>query len=555
MNTGNTTMGNTRIFLLIIYLSLSLSAVLIGWNYPFLLDTLTHPATEKALLTIEDIGKKPHSFRDEEERTRVCNYLLAQLQSKNLSPVTLSTDSVRTRLDTYVTANNIFVRITPPHSSDSVNYLLLMAHYDSTGIPSGLDSTRFSYGAADDGYGIGIIMSLLDNMLSYRSEWKQGVCILFTDLEEEHMAGMKGVKKMHPEIFNHIGLAINIEARGVKGPALLFETSPHNSKLLELYSEAGLPYGYSLTSTVYGFMPNYTDFGIIKDEIPGMNIAVIDNLNYYHTHLDNPDNISEESLSHYLIQLSPLTQTYLISEKYKTKNSLRSDSDKIYFLFPPFGLLQFSKELWSFLNFLSIAIFLIFFFRIIYHCKYKWNTIFKYQVGWMIILVLLFFSGTCVIKSLCYFYDVPFALLNTRYLPHDTCITFILIGIFICILTYLWYKNTEKRKADWWLNLVIFTNLLSILCYVTITDNFFLLLPGLFGLINFYLFAVNRIKWLGVILNLCLLLTETSFIRQLYYALTCGITGLLTILSVVILIPVIFYGFYIANTIRRSSLE
>lgn len=547
-------MKNKGRLYLVIYTVLSLIAILIGWNYPFLWGKMTHPSTQKSVETIKEIAQRPHSFRDSTERMRVCNYLIEQLESKKLSPEILRKDSVKTRLNTYVTANNIFVRIDPPHPTDSTNFLLLMAHYDSTGIPSGLDSTRYSYGAADDGYGVGTIMALLDDMLGYYNEWKQGVCILFTDLEEEHMGGMIGTKELYPEIFNHVGFAINVETRGVKGPALLFETSPNNSKLLDLYAEAKYPFGYSLTSTVYRFMPNYTDFGVIKDEIPGINIAVINNLNYYHTHLDHIDNISEESLSHYLQKLDPIVEAYLTSPKYSAPNSLQADSDKIYFLFPPFGILNFSNDSWMFINILTFAMLLFFIFRITFHYHYKWVMILRYQIGWVFLLILSFFAGSYIIKGLCFLHNLHFDFTNTRYLPYDIIYTFTLVCCIVGIMAYIGYKGSDKRKTDWWLNLIIITNLLSIICYVAIQDNFLLLLPGLFGLINFYLFISKRMKWLGVILNLSLLLIETAFIHQLFHALTSGIVGLLVVLGIIILIPVICYGLYIGQILKKWNL-
>ena len=79
-------------------------------------------------------------------------------------------------------------------------------------------------------------------------------------------AGMMGMSAMwgnDRQEFDNVGLRINVEARGPWGPALLFEACPGNSKVMDLYaSNASYPYTYSLTTVVYEFMPNFTDFTI-----------------------------------------------------------------------------------------------------------------------------------------------------------------------------------------------------------------------------------------------------------------------------------------------------
>ena len=122
--------------------------------------------------------------------------------------------------------------------------------------------------------------------------------MLFTDAEEHELDGMRSAWEENRELFNGVNLVVNIDARGVKGPALLFETSPGNEKVMDLYSCAERPQGLSLTTIVYRLLPNSSDFAIVKDSIPGMNFAVIDNLKYYHTDLDNYSNISLKSVQH-----------------------------------------------------------------------------------------------------------------------------------------------------------------------------------------------------------------------------------------------------------------
>ena len=178
------------------------------------------------------------------------------------------------------------------------------------------------------------------------------------------MVGMKLAYQSNKEIFEHVGLVINIEARGTYGPVLLFETSPGNEKLMELYgNHAQYPYTYSLTSVVYKFMPNDTDFSIVKDTIPGFNFSVIADVNHYHTELDHLDNISEISLQHYGEQIVPIIKHYLTHSKYNNKNYFRSDKDSINFTIPLLGFFHFPQTGYWALNICITVLFLFILFQ------------------------------------------------------------------------------------------------------------------------------------------------------------------------------------------------
>ena len=154
---------------------------------------------------------------------------------------------------------------------------MLVAHYDSRYHNIVRGDTVYSYGAADDGYGLGVILESVNIALKYRPQWNQGVKVLFTDSEEHELDGMYNAVTNNYELFDNVNFVINIEARGVKGDALLFETSKNNASIMELYSNAKYKRGFSLTSFVYNILPNFTDFNHVKDSIPGVNFAVIDN--------------------------------------------------------------------------------------------------------------------------------------------------------------------------------------------------------------------------------------------------------------------------------------
>ena len=298
---------------------------------------------------IEVISKEHHSVAHPAERARVREYLVDRLQNMGADTVQLfEYDSLTGPKNKHVVytfdAVNVLAEFAPENTSDSTAYLMFVAHYDSRYSQPMPKDTVWSYGAADDGYGVGVILEAMSHLLDVRKEWKQGVKVLFTDAEEVGMMGMTAMWEGNREVFDNVGLVINIEARGPFGPALMFEACPGNEKVLDLYSDAArYPYTYSLTTVVYQFMPNFTDFTIIKDDLPGLNFSTIADVNHYHTDLDNFSNVSEKSIQHYGAQILPLAQEYLTSEAYADKDALRSDNDVINFSIPALGLLTFSK--------------------------------------------------------------------------------------------------------------------------------------------------------------------------------------------------------------------
>ena len=255
---------------------------------------------------IRVIAKEPHSIQHTKERKVLGEFLFYRLQQMGGDTQIIEYDTIPSKIGgefSYADIYSVFEpepSLLPDKGDTSTSYILLVAHYDSRYRQVVGKDTVFSYGAADDGYGVGTILELVNLALEYRNEWHQGIKVLFTDAEEHNLDGMRSVFAENPEVFCGVNFVINVEARGVKGPALLFETSPGNEELMKLYSHAGNPSGFSLTSMVYRFLPNDTDFSVVKDSIPGMNFAVIDNLHYYHTDLDNYSNISLESFIPFL---------------------------------------------------------------------------------------------------------------------------------------------------------------------------------------------------------------------------------------------------------------
>lgn len=146
---------------------------------------------------IEVISKEHHSVAHPEERARVREYLVQRLEQ-------LGADTVmQYRYDSLVGPQNKHVVYTfdavnvlaefAPADVRITTYLLMVAHYDSRYSQPMPKDTVWSYGAADDGYGVSVILETVNQALKYRQDWKQGIKVLFTDAEEVGMMGMKAI--------------------------------------------------------------------------------------------------------------------------------------------------------------------------------------------------------------------------------------------------------------------------------------------------------------------------------------------------------------------------
>jgi hypothetical protein len=167
--------------------------------------------------------------------------------------------------------------------------VLLAAHYDS--VPAGP-------GASDDGAGVASLLEIARN-LSMMPARRHPIVLLATDGEEAGLLGAVLFTREH-RLAGHVWAAVNMEARGVSGPSLMFETGTANAWLMHVYASAMMrPFTNSLCYVVYKMLPNNTDFTIFKAAAyQGFNFAFIGDVGHYHTPLDNWANASAGTIQH-----------------------------------------------------------------------------------------------------------------------------------------------------------------------------------------------------------------------------------------------------------------
>ena len=516
---------------------------------------------------IEVMSVEPHSVAHPEARARVREYLVGRLQGLGADTVRIfSYDSLVGPKNKHVIyqfdAHNIMAEFAPAGPAASKTELLFVAHYDSRySQPFGRD-TVWSYGAADDGYGVGVVLETVSQLLKERDQWKQGVKVLFTDAEEPGMMGMTAMWENDRQEFDNVGLMINVEARGPWGPALLFEACPGNCKVMDLYaSNSRFPYTYSLTTVVYGFMPNFTDFTIVKDSIPGLNFSTITDVNHYHTHLDNFENVSPKSIQHYGAQIIPLASAYVKGEEFAHKDALKAEEDAVNFTVPGLGLFNFSKIGYTITNVIIFVLFLLLFglegVRGRINAKkvfVKSVTVLGASVG--IVVLGSFISMVC--SSIA---GVPFKLFGTIQGVMFDNTAMIASAVLMVLVTVLIYVISRKKAIrehasrsmrDNSLNVarshaynVLYGTLallfiLSVALLVALGENMMFLIPLTFGTAAMILYHMTNMRlWLVFGIGL-ILLHAFSFYYALAMALTIGALGgvlMLSFFALMVIVP------------------
>jgi hypothetical protein len=165
--------------------------------------------------------------------------------------------------------------------------VVLMAH---------MDSVRAGPGASDDMSGVATILETI-RALKALDESKHPVIALFTDGEELGLLGAELFLR-DPARRDRVGVVVNVEARGTRGPSYLFQTSPGDAKLIDIYAAgAARPATSSLYAEIYKYLPNDTDLTpFLRAGLKGYNFAFIGNVADYHTDQDTVRNLDPATL-------------------------------------------------------------------------------------------------------------------------------------------------------------------------------------------------------------------------------------------------------------------
>ena len=128
-----------------------------------------------------------------------------------------------------------FIPGSDPHAT-----IALASHYDSV---------FAGPGAADDGVGVAVSLEIAKYFSANRP--RNNLVFLITDGEELGMLGASKFVNDHA-LADEIDVIINLEARGTKGPSLMFETGPASYWTIQQFaSRSRRPFSSSLFFEIY----------------------------------------------------------------------------------------------------------------------------------------------------------------------------------------------------------------------------------------------------------------------------------------------------------------
>lgn len=500
----------------------------------------------RVLNDIRIISQKHHSVAHTENRAEVREYISNRLVDLGGSISTYQYENIEARGYNF-DAVNVVAEFAPTKALSDTTWLMMIAHYDSRYAHKFQQDTVWSYGAADDGYGIGVILESVSQALKYRDNWNQGIKVVFTDAEEVGMEGMKHLWTENKEVFDNVGFIINLEARGPMGPCLLFETGSGNEKIMDLYAQTVQhPYTYSLTTVVYSFMPNFTDFKVVKDDMPGMNFSSIVDINRYHTHLDNFSNVNAKTIQHYGAQIVPLMEEYLCGEEYSDPDYLRADNDTINFSIPLLGLLNFSSTQYLIVNITIFILLLLVLGFDILRGNIKFGKVCLQALYSLLLGLGVFATGEFVAFACAMISGVEFKPFGiVQGIMYDNTIMIIAISILFVAYLICYLINRSKATRGGFVSMrsssieralysyshsklygvLLLSTIMSIILLIAIGENLMFLIPLGFATLALMLWHISGVKIFLPAAIFCILLHSYSFLYALSMALTIGAFG------------------------------
>jgi len=219
------------------------------------------------------------------------DYLVAQLTAMGL-PQELQTKTSVLRFegaDSFGTGmvTNVIARIPGTANTGAI---AINAHYDggATGPAAG-----------DNGVGVAATLEVVRAVLA-GPPLANDVIVVFSDGEENGDLGAAAFNQQHPWA-KDVRLAINFEAQGTGGPAMLYSTSDEDGWLTgEYLSVAPDPSAYSMLPELVRALPGMRLACDLEDYLlngaAGLGFVLAEGTAHYHTAQDNVANIDQGSL-------------------------------------------------------------------------------------------------------------------------------------------------------------------------------------------------------------------------------------------------------------------
>ena len=220
-------------------------------------------------------------------------YLVDQLQAMGLEPEVQNASAVmRFPGNDVFGAGAVTNVVTRVPGTDSTGAIALNAHYDSG--PTGP-------GASDCGSCVVTVLETL-RALQAGPALRNDLIVVFSDAEENQDLGAAAFNREHPWA-RDVRLALNFEALGSGGPALLYATSRDNGWLTgEFFAVAPNPRAYSLLPQIVLSVPMLRAACDLQDYLDngsaGLGFIYVADTPAYHTMRDSVAEIDPRSIQH-----------------------------------------------------------------------------------------------------------------------------------------------------------------------------------------------------------------------------------------------------------------
>ena len=386
-------------------------------------------STERALIQLAEISKKPH-YTGSEEHTKVRNYIVSELEKLGLEPQ-LQEGYTISKWGNLAKPINILARI---KGTANTKALMLLTHYDS--------NPHSAIGASDAGSGVVTILEGLRAFLADGKQPKNDIIIGITDAEELGLNGADLFVNQH-HWAKDIGLVLNFEARGSGGPSyMLIETNGGNANLMKQFVAAHpkFPVANSLAYSIYKMLPNDTDLTVFRRDgnIEGFNFAFIDDHFDYHTKMDNYERLDRNTLEHQGSYIMPLLHHF----SQANLDQVKSTEDYIYFNVPFFNTVIYP---FSWIIPMLILAIVLFIGLIIYGFRNRKLQLKVIKTGFNSFLLSLITSGIIGYFGwsllLLIYPEYKELLHGFTYNGHTYIWFFVLITLAI---SFMFYRNTYK---------------------------------------------------------------------------------------------------------------
>ncbi|MBK9258626.1 MAG: M20/M25/M40 family metallo-hydrolase [Polyangiaceae bacterium] len=396
----------------------------------------------------------------------------------------------------------------------------LSAHYDS--VPN-------APGAADDASGVAVLLETA-RLLQSGPALRNDVLFLFMDGEEAGVLGSRAFVAEHP-LAKTIELVLNFDARGVRGPVGLIETSADAGGLVRHFAaNASFPVASSLFPEVSRRLGHETDLRpFLLAGKKGLNFAFADGVAHYHAPTDRVDYLDPRSVRH------AGTQAVALARSFGDANLNEFAPERVfYFDLPAIGVLVFPERANWFIAAATLILFGIVFAITMRHKKTRTFGIFAGLIG-----ILASVAATATLAggaSLALRALLP-AFGAYRGDPADPTFiraAFVFLGATFCIGTYA----SLRRHHSWW-DLAVG----AILSWVVLALVTTIWLPG-----ASYLFAIPALSQL--LLCLYLLRFDPEQNRPQTTALAM-IVAALPLILVAVPVP---YLLFVALGLPRSAI-